>query len=147
MGKAPRGFREGKFQYHEEVDVGIDNVTNLGQGVGRADGWVIMVPFALLGERVRARIYRNHANYSDADLVEVLQASPDRVEPRCKLFGLCGGCQYQNLNYEAQLSIKTRHVQELVDRNLEGSFHVYPSIGSPQSYGYRSKLTPHFQKP
>ena len=69
MAKAPRGFREGKFQYHEEVEVVIDNLTNLGQGVGRVDGWVIMVPFALPGERVRVSIYRNHANYSDADLV------------------------------------------------------------------------------
>ncbi|MCZ6675222.1 MAG: class I SAM-dependent RNA methyltransferase [Verrucomicrobia bacterium] len=147
MAKAPRGFREGKFDYHEEVDVVIDNLTNLGQGVGRIDGWVVMVPFALPGERVRARVYRNHANYSDADLVEVLEPSPDRVEPRCKLFGLCGGCQYQNLNYESQLTYKSRQVQELVDRQLEGNYPVQPAIGSPQPYGYRSKLTPHFQKP
>lgn len=147
MPKAPRGFREGKFQYHEEVEVAIDNLTNLGQGVGRIDGWVIMVPFALPGERVRARVYRNHSNYSDADLVEVLEESPDRVEPQCKLFGLCGGCQYQNLNYEGQLRFKTSHVQELVDRQLGEGFEVAPAIGSPEPYGYRSKLTPHFQKP
>ena len=147
MAKAPRGFREGKFQYHEEVELVIDNLTNLGLGVGRIDGWVVMVNFALPGERVRARVYRNHANYSDADLVEVLEASPDRVEPRCSLFGLCGGCQYQNLNYEAQLKFKTCHVQELVDRQLSGNFEVEPAIGSPQPFGYRSKLTPHFHKP
>ena len=110
MAKAPRGFREGKYSYHEEVDVDIDNLTNLGQGVGRVDGWVLMVPFALPGEKVRARIYRNHANFSDADLVEVLEPSPHRIEPECKLFGLCGGCQYQNLKYEEQLAFKTRHV-------------------------------------
>ena len=147
MPKAPRGFREGKFQYHEEVDVDIDNLTNLGQGVGRVDGWVLMVPFALPGERVRARVYRNHANYSDADLVEVLEPSPDRVEPHCNLFGLCGGCQYQNLNYEGQLRIKTSHVQELVDRQMGKGYTVEPAIGSPKPFGYRSKLTPHFHKP
>lgn len=147
MARAPRGFREGKFQYHEEVEVVIDNLTNLGLGVGRVDGWVLMVPFALPGERVRVRIYRNHANYSDADLVEILEASPDRVEPTCKLFGTCGGCQYQNLNYEEQLRFKTRQVQELVDKNLRGDFSVEPAIGSPVTYGYRSKLTPHFEKP
>ena len=147
MPKAPRGFREGKFQYHEEVEVEIDNLTNLGQGVGRIDGWVVMVPFALPGERVRARVYRNHANYSDTDLMEVLEPSPDRVEPRCKLFGTCGGCQYQNLNYEGQLRFKTAHVQELVDRQLGEGFEVLPAVGSPEPFGYRSKLTPHFQKP
>ena len=114
MPKAPRGFREGKFQYHEEVEVDIDNLTNLGQGVGRIDGWVVMVPFALPGERVRARVYRNHANYSDADLIEVLTPSPDRVEPKCDLFGLCGGCQYQNLNYEAQLHFKTTNIATVI---------------------------------
>jgi tRNA/tmRNA/rRNA uracil-C5-methylase (TrmA/RlmC/RlmD family) len=147
MAKAPRGFREGKFSYHEEVDVDIDNLTNLGQGVGRVDGWVLMVPFALPGEKVRARIYRNHANFSDADLVEILEPSPHRVEPKCKLFGLCGGCQYQNLKYEEQLAFKTRHVQELVDRQLGNTYTVQAAIGSPKPYGYRSKLTPHFQKP
>lgn len=147
MSKAPRGFREGKFQYHEEVEVVIDNLTNLGLGVGRVDGWVLMVPFALPGERVRARVYRNHANYSDADLLEILEPSPGRVEPGCKLFGLCGGCQYQNLKYEEQLRFKTRQVRELVDRNLGKGFKVSPAIGSPAEYAYRSKLTPHFQKP
>ena len=148
MAKAPRGFREGKYSYHEEVVVTIDNLTNLGQGVGRIDGWVLMVPFALPGEKVRARVFRNHANYSDADLVEILEASLDRVDPRCKLFGTCGGCQYQNLDYEKQLVYKTRQVQELVDRQLGvDTYKVMPAIGSPKEYGYRSKLTPHFQKP
>tara|TARA_Y100000588_G_scaffold41398_1_gene39522 strand:+ start:3087 stop:4316 length:1230 start_codon:yes stop_codon:yes gene_type:complete len=147
MAKAPRGFREGKFQYHEEVELQVDNLTNLGQGVGRIEGWVVMVNFALPSERVRARIFRNHANFSDADLLEVLDASPERIEPRCELFGTCGGCQYQNLNYAAQLKYKTQQVQELVDRQLEGNHQVLPAVGSPQPYGYRSKLTPHFHKP
>ena len=147
MAKAPRGFRKGKFEYHEEVELVIDNLTNLGQGVGRKDGWVVMVPFALPGEKVRARVYRNHANYSDADLIDILEPSPNRVEPRCKLFGICGGCQYQNLKYNDQLAYKTRHVQELVDRNLKGAHTVEKAIGSPREYGYRSKLTPHFHKP
>jgi len=125
----------------------IDNLTNLGQGVGRIDGWVVMVNYALPGERIRARIFRNHANYSDADLVEVMEASPERIEPRCELFGICGGCQYQNLNYDAQLKYKTQQVQELADRHLEGTHQVLPSVGSPQFFGYRSKLTPHFHKP
>ncbi len=147
MARAPRGFREGRFHYHEEVELVIENLTNLGQGVGRIEGWVIMVPFALPGERIRARVYRNHANYSDADLVEVLHPSMYRVDPVCKLFGKCGGCQYQNLQYDEQLKFKTRHVQELADRQLKGRYEVAPAIGSPRSYGYRSKLTPHFQRP
>lgn len=107
-------------------------------------GWVVMVPFTLPGERVRARIYRNHKNYSEADLVEVLVRSPHRVAPPCPLFGRCGGCQYQHLAYAEQLRWKRQHVEELL-RHLAGiSFPVAPTIPSPREYGYRSKITPHF---
>ncbi len=125
----------------------VDSLTNLGQGVARIDGWVVFVRFALPGERVRARVYRNDKNFSEADLVEVLEPSPYRVEPRCPLFGRCGGCQYQNLAYPEQLAWKRRQVQELALRALKFDFQVEPVIPSPREYGYRSKITPHFQKP
>ena len=78
-------------------------------------------PFLLsAGERVRARIFRNHQNYSEADLVAVLTRSPHRVSsPRCPLFGRCGGCQYQHLVYGEQLEWKRRQVTELL-RHLAG---------------------------
>jgi len=107
--------------------------------------WVVMVPFTLPGERVRVRVFRNHKNYSEADLVEVLQASPHRVDPRCGLFGQCGGCQYQHLDYVEQLAWKRRQVEELL-QHMAGIAHpVAPVIGSPRQFGYRSKITPHFK--
>ena len=106
-----------------------------------------MVPFALGGERVRARVFRNHKNYSEADLVEVVRASAERVEPVCKLFGVCGGCQYQHLSYESQLEWKRRQVVELMRRIGGIEFEVSPTHPSPKHYGYRSKLTPHYERP
>jgi len=107
--------------------------------------WVIMVPFCLPGERVRVRVFRNHKNYSEADLLNVLRASPHRVEPRCGLFGECGGCQYQHLDYAEQLAWKRRQVEELL-QHMAGIEHpVAPVIGSPRQFGYRSKITPHFK--
>lgn len=107
--------------------------------------WVVMVPFTLPGERVRARIFRNHKNYSEADLVAVLTPSPHRVTPRCALFGTCGGCQYQHLAYAEQLRWKQRQVEELL-LHMAGITHpVAPVIGSPREFGYRSKITPHFK--
>lgn len=87
---APKNFVDFPFAYHEEMELVIDDLTNLGMGVARkevADGssWVVMIPLVLPGERVRARIFRNHASYSEGDLVEVLEASPDRVEPLCQV--------------------------------------------------------------
>lgn len=115
--------------------------------IQNSSGWVIMVPFTLPGERVRARIFRNHKNYSEADLVAVLTPSPHRVAPRCPLFGTCGGCQYQHLAYAEQLHWKRRQVEELL-QHLAGITHpVAPVIGSPREFGYRSKITPHFNPP
>ena len=108
-------------------------------------GWVVMVPFALPGERVRVRIFRNHKNYSEADLVAVLTPSPERIAPRCPLFGTCGGCQYQNLAYAEQLRWKQRHVAELLRYMAKLEFPVNAVIPSPRDFGYRSKITPHFE--
>ena len=106
-----------------------------------------MVPFALPGERVRARVFRNHQNYSEADLIEVKTPSPHRVAPRCPLFGRCGGCQYQNLAYAEQLRWKQRQVRELLEHLAGIESAVAPVIASPRVFGYRSKITPHFQTP
>lgn len=147
MSRKPKKFHPEPFEYHEELVVGIESLTNLGQGVARVNDWVVFVPFSLPGETVRARVYRNAANYSEADLMEVISPSPDRVEPRCSLFGECGGCQYQNLAYEKQLEWKQQQVAELLERMAGIDFPVDPVHPSPLTYGYRSKITPHFQRP
>lgn len=145
-------FNEHPFPYHHELELEISTLTNRGVGLGRVSlpddtsaSWVVMVPFTLPGERVRARLFRNHKNYSEADLVDVLAPSPHRVEPRCALFGTCGGCQYQHLAYAEQLLWKQRQVEELL-LHMAGITHPVASvIGSPREYGYRSKITPHFK--
>ncbi len=146
MSRPPKKFVPHPFAYHEEIDLGIDSLTNLGAGVGRIDGWVVFVPFALPGERVRARVFRNDKNCSHADLVEVLEPSPDRVAPGCPLFGTCGGCQYQHLDYQKQLDWKTRQVGELMKHMAAIVFPVNPCLSSEQVWNYRSKITPHFEK-
>jgi 23S rRNA (uracil1939-C5)-methyltransferase/tRNA (uracil-5-)-methyltransferase len=160
-------FNARPFAYRQEIELEITTLTNLGLGLGRvvlppapADaggpgaparpeegGWVVMVPFTLPGERVRARVYRNHKNFSEADLLGVIRASPERVEPRCPLFGRCGGCQYQHLAHEGQLAWKRRQVAELLEHMAGLAFPVEPVVGSPVPFGYRSKITPHFAVP
>ncbi|MFP6854971.1 MAG: class I SAM-dependent RNA methyltransferase [Opitutales bacterium] len=146
MNDVPKNFRPEPYAYHQELTLHVEGLTNLGLGVARDDGWVVLVPFALPDEIVRLRIYRNHKNYSDADLIEVITPSPDRVEPRCQLFGSCGGCQYQHLAYEKQLAWKQQHVRDAFSRIAGVEADVLPVRPSSKSYGYRSKLTPHFQK-
>jgi 23S rRNA (uracil1939-C5)-methyltransferase/tRNA (uracil-5-)-methyltransferase len=157
-------FNDHPFAYHQEIELEITTLTNLGSGLGRialpaienreskiensaGGGWVVMVPFTLPGERVRARVFRNQKNFSEADLVEVLTPSPHRVAPPCPLFGRCGGCQYQHLTYAEQLAWKRRQVAELLRHMADVEFPVAPVIASPREYGYRSKITPHFAAP
>lgn len=145
--RPPRKFVPTPFSWHQEIELEIATLTNMGQGLGRLDGWVVMVAFALPGERVRARVFRNEKNFSEADLLEVLTPSPDRLSAPCPLFGACGGCQYQNLSYEAQLRWKRQQVAELLKHMARVEHEVLPVIGSPREYGYRSKITPHFEAP
>jgi tRNA/tmRNA/rRNA uracil-C5-methylase (TrmA/RlmC/RlmD family) len=145
--RPPRQFNPQPFPYHHELIVEVESLTNLGAGVARVDGWVVFVPFALPGEKVRVRVFRNYKNYSDADLVEVIEPSPHRREPVCALFGTCGGCQYQNLAYEEQLVWKRRQVAELLQRMAGIEFPVEAVWPSPVQLGYRSKITPHFHRP
>ncbi|MEX2043719.1 MAG: class I SAM-dependent RNA methyltransferase [Opitutus sp.] len=158
MGRKKRApFNSHPFAYHQEIELEITTLTNLGSGLGRIriatpesdlggsdSGWVVMVPFTLPGERVRARIFRNHRNFSEADLLEILIPSPHRIDAPCPLFGRCGGCQYQHLSYPQQLAWKQRQVAELLQHMAGVSFPVAPVVPSPRVFGYRSKITPHF---
>ena len=185
-GSVPKGFVDWPFGYHELLELEIEDLTNLGDGVARVQlpassaateddvvvvgggasaatkddgggdggasssaGWVVMVPFALPGEKVLARVFKNNKGFSQADLIELREGSPQRRQPACPSFGECGGCQYQHLEYAAQLEIKRDQVRELL-RRIGGLGHlaldelVLPAIGSPREYNYRSKLTPHW---
>ena len=117
--------------------------------------WVIMVPHVVVGELVKVRIFRNQRNYSEGDLVEVIEASPNRVEPKCSLAGICGGCQYQHMSIASQREWKTLHCQEvLLQQSIEGydtvdaiTGKLIPTSGTDEVFGYRSKLTPHYEAP
>lgn len=142
-----RKFRPEPFAYHQELTLEIETITNLAHGIARVDGWVVMVPFALPGEKVIARVHANYKTYSEADLVKVLEPSPHRIAPPCLLFGRCGGCQYQNFIYEQQLLWKQRQIAELLQRMARIDHAVEAVHPSPRQFGYRSKITPHFAAP
>ncbi len=111
-------------------------------------GWVVMVPNVVPGELVRVRIYRNHKSYSEADLVDIIAASPYRITPKCPLFEECGGCQYQHIPIHLQRQYKQQQVQQLLNRSIRREDikipSVLPTIGTDEEYYYRSKITPHY---
>ena len=142
----PKNFVPIPFQYHEEIELTISTLTNEGRGIGRINNWTIMVPFVIPGEKVKVRIFRNHKNYSEADLVEIIEPSPKLTASPCPLFGQCGGCQYQHIDYAEQLQWKQQQVIDCFERIGQLKVTVNPLIPSEKTYGYRTKLTPHFER-
>ncbi|KAI0045363.1 S-adenosyl-L-methionine-dependent methyltransferase [Auriscalpium vulgare] len=146
------------FEAREEVDLTVTSMSANGEGLAIAPAskrpWVVVTPFSLPGETIRARVYRHGRMYSHADLISVDTPNPelrDMGRVQCQYFGKCAGCQYQMLSYEAQLKLKRDVVvrayktySELPDSAIPP---ILDTIGSPLQYGYRTKITPHFDAP
>jgi 23S rRNA (uracil1939-C5)-methyltransferase/tRNA (uracil-5-)-methyltransferase len=146
------GIASAKLKYHDAVEVTIDDISFEGLGVGRyktkddvSAGIVVMVPFTIPGEVVRARIFRVHKTYCEADLLEVLSKSPDRVKPPCKYFGVCGGCQFQHISLQRQRRIKEDLVRSLFARiGGLGNVSIDAIMATDEAFNYRTKLTPQY---
>ena len=128
------------------VDLEIEDIAFGGKGVGREQGKAIFVPYTIEGELVSAEIVREKKQFAEAELIEVKQSSPDRVEPQCPYFGRCGGCAYQHISYEHQLAIKWRQVRDALQRiGKLKEVPMRPIIPSPKQYAYRNRITVHAQ--
>ena len=151
-----RKFFPDPFAYREELIVTIESLTHLGVGVARVPlpavnntelSWVVFVPLSLPGEKVRIAVFRNFATYSEADLVEVIAPSKDRVTPQCPYFAQCGGCQYQHMELSVQRAWKQAQVRDLLRRIGKLDVVVNTVVGTDESYAYRTKITPHYEPP
>ncbi|HEX2997234.1 MAG TPA: TRAM domain-containing protein, partial [Anaerolineales bacterium] len=99
------------------LDLLLEKLTYGGDAMGRLlDGRAVFVPFGLPGERVRLRLVEEKRGFARGELLEVLDASPYRIDPRCVHFGVCGGCHYQNLPYEEQLLAKAEILRDQLTR-------------------------------
>ena len=129
-------------------DVNLTVLAYGGEALGRLpDGRAVFVPFALPGEIARVRLTEDRKGFARAELVEILASSPDRITPRCRHFGVCGGCHYQHLPYEAQLKAKTAIVQDQLARigKLENVI-IQPIVPSPEPFNYRNHIQFHLTK-
>jgi len=125
----------------DKLTLTIGDLAFGGEGVARLEDFVIFVPFVAVGEVVEAEVTEVKKQFARARLLRVLQRSPERVEPACRYFGQCGGCQYQHLNYAIQLQVKHKQIADLFQRI--GGFDpglVAPVTPCPQPYGYRNRI-------
>ena len=125
----------------DTIELAVDDLAFGGDGVGRADGYVMFVRGGLPGDRLRVRVTEARGRYGRATIESVVTPSPDRVEAPCPYFGHCGGCRLQHLAYPAQLAFKARQVHECLTR-LGGlpPFELRPIVAAPEPYGYRNKM-------
>ncbi len=128
------------------VNLKIEDVAFGGKGVARDNGKAIFVPYTIDGETVQAEIVREKKKFAEAELVEVVSPSPERVTHKCPHFGKCGGCAYQHISYTHQLALKFRQVRDaLVRIGKFTDIPMRPIISSPAPYGYRNRVTVHVQ--
>ena len=116
-----------------------------GAGLGRAEGKTVFVPFALPGELVEAKIVEENKSYAAAELVEVLEPSTERRAAPCPSFGGCGGCQYQQAGYAAQVEMKRGILRETLERARVREIPEIEAVtGEP--LGYRNRVRLHVEK-
>jgi 23S rRNA (uracil1939-C5)-methyltransferase len=125
-----------------DLEVTLTALAYGGDALGRLDdGRAVFVPFCLPGERVRIRLVEDKEHFARGRVVQVLEASPERVAPRCKHFEVCGGCHYQHLSYAGQLRAKTEILRDQLVRigHLQNP-PVAPAIGGTSPWNYRNHI-------
>jgi len=136
--KSPHSEKqESKFNTHKVLQLTIEKLVYGGDGLARlpADehgrGKAVFVPFVLAGERVEAAVVEEKPGFARASADEILEASPQRIEPRCPYFQRCGGCHYQHASYEHQLESKAAVLKENLRRiaklELDKELKLHPS--------------------
>ncbi len=126
-------------------DITLEKLTYGGEAMGRLpDGRAVFVPFGLPGETVRIQLTQEKQNFARGEILEILQSSQDRIQPKCKHFTQCGGCHYQHLPYERQLLAKADILRDQLQRigKIENP-PVQTTVPSPNQWNYRNHVQFH----
>lgn len=138
-----------------EIEVEVSELSSTGDGLGiaKSQDHVYVVPFSVPGDIVLAKTVNQFPMYTLTDFIKIIKPGPSRDDSlsRCPYFAKCAGCQIQMLPYDAQLAHKKSIVEKAYRNFSTLTREVVPTIGetigSPLQYGYRTKLTPHFDGP
>lgn len=129
-------------------NIEITDISTEGKGIGRINDIVCFIDFAIPGDLVDIQITKKKSNYREGKVIHYHKHSDKRTNPVCKHFGVCGGCKWQNMNYEAQLFYKQKYVVDALtrigkvplstERGEKGK--IFPIIPSQKIFHYRNKL-------
>ena len=129
----------------EIVEGVIERIQFPNKGIMSVEDTKVIVKNTIPGQKVSCRITKKKKGRAEANVLEILEKAPDEIASPCPHFGICGGCNYQNLPYEAQLSIKENQVKQILDEvyisQNQKPDYVFEGIKpSPIRYGYRNKM-------
>jgi 23S rRNA (uracil1939-C5)-methyltransferase len=134
------------YHLHSILDVTIEKIVPRGFGLAFAEGLTVFVALAVAGDKLRVRVDQIKGKTAFAEIVEVLDPSPNRIKPPCRYFGECGGCDFQQMTYTEQLNAKLAMIRDCLHRiakvEFEGEIRVIPS---PAEFGYRSRAQWHLE--
>ena len=136
--------RENSFKKNDTIETEIIDISHDGEGIGKVDGYPFFIKDTVIGDRILARVTKVKKNYGYARVEKILKPSDWRIEPPCKLYRQCGGCQIQAMDYQEQLAFKQRKVRDqlihiggfsekLVEETGE------PVVGMEYPFHYRNK--------
>ena len=137
-----------KYRPGDRLKVNIEKIVPNGYGLSFADELTVFTALAAAGDELVVEIRQLKHNTAFAEILEIVTPSPDRVEPPCVYFGACGGCDFQQLNYQAQLDAKLAIIRDSLTRI--GKIEQIPDIEivpSPQQFDYRLRAQWHVNRP
>jgi 23S rRNA (uracil1939-C5)-methyltransferase len=124
------------------LEARIESIAAGGAGLARLDGKPVFIRGGIPGERLVCRITKDHRSWAEAQLLELLDASPDRVQPVCGIYGICGGCNLQHLGYNAQIAAKTAILKDAFVR-IGGFTPPEPKPIYSEPWEYRNRMQFH----
>lgn len=133
-----------KYKNGEILEVSIEKIVPNGYGLAFAENLTVFVPLSVKGDKLRVKIYLVKGKSAFAEIIEILEPSDARIEPPCIYFGKCGGCNFQQMPYEAQLEAKLEILRDCLSRigkiNYTGEIKIIPS---PKPFEYRARAQWH----
>lgn len=125
----------------QEVELDIIDAAFKGKGLAKVDGLAVFVPGTTPGDKVKARIIKKKKNHREAKLLEILEPSEHRIDPKCRHANICGGCSWQHIPYAKQVEYKGQQVKDHITRigHIDGDI-VKPAIASDEEFYYRNKM-------
>lgn len=128
------------MEKNQELIGTVVGIGSNGEGLIKQDGYIVFVPFALMGEKIKYKVLKTKSKFAYGKVIEVLTPAEVRVRPKCPVFSKCGGCQLQHVKYLTQLSIKEEGIKNTLKKVANLNVELLPTVRGDDEFRYRNKL-------